>query len=197
MNRGLLAVALACGLLAGCASPRDTFSTGPSNPATFRYVAESYDLFPTRRYEGEVRRLQELQQYLASNNLCGGGYGIDRRDEAGDQGSFLSQFFQGKIFQVTYQGHCRTAFAPMPSPAASLAPVEPPAPTVLEAPAPVTPAPLEAPPRIVLEGPAPPTIEEAVPSAAVPLETSAPLPAEQVDAPGPTEMPGSPVGPTG
>ena len=197
MNRGLLAVAVGCGLLAGCASPHDTFSAGPSNPSTFLYVAQSYDLFPTRRYEGEVRRLQELQQYLASNNLCGEGYDIDRRDEAADQGSFLSQYFQGKIFQVTYQGHCRTAFSPTPAPAASLSPVETPARIVLEAPAPVTPTPLEAPPRIVLQAPAPTTLEEAAPSTAMPMETSAPFPAVQVDAPGPTDTLGSPAGPTG
>ena len=196
MNRGLLAVAVGCGLLAGCASPRDTFSAGPSNPATFRYVAESYDLFPTRRYEGEVRRLQDLQQYLASNNLCGEGYDIDRRDEAVDEGSFLSRYFQGKIFQVTYQGHCRAASLSVPAPAAA-APIETPAPTALEVPPLSMPGPLEppAPAPSALETPAPTTLEGSAPTAAVPAETSGPLPALQVDAPEPPETP--PAGPTG
>ena len=108
MIRGLLAVAVAGGLLAGCATPRDTFSAGPSSPAGFVFVAESYDLFPTRRYEGEIRRLQDLQQYLASNNLCTAGYEIDTREETISHGSILTRYFEGSIFRVTYSGHCRS-----------------------------------------------------------------------------------------
>lgn len=112
MTRGLLAVAVASGLLAGCAKPTDMFSAGQSTPATFTYVAESYDLFPARRYEGEVRRLQDLQQYLASNNLCGEGYEVDSREEAAQAGNMITRSFHGTIFRVTYRGHCKYAGMP-------------------------------------------------------------------------------------
>ena len=118
MTRGLLAVALAGGLLAGCATPQDTFSAGPPQPAGFEYVAESYDLFPTRRYEGEVRRLQDLQQYLASANLCPLAYTIDSREESVGRGAFLTEAFQGAIYRVTYRGHC-SATTPQSPPSAS------------------------------------------------------------------------------
>ena len=106
MFRGLIAAALICGSLVGCASPGDSFSAASSDPIAFSFVAESYDLYPTRRFEGEARRLQDLQQYLASRGLCADGYMIDSREEAVDGGSLFTKYFQGDIFSVTYTGHC-------------------------------------------------------------------------------------------
>lgn len=104
MTRALLAVALACGLLAGCATPRDMFAPAPETPGGgFTYVAESYDLFPTRRAEGEARRLQDLEAWLASSNLCAAGYAIDEREETMEAGGW----FSGPIFRVAYRGHCQ------------------------------------------------------------------------------------------
>ena len=111
MTRGLLAVALACGLLAGCAMPEDKFFAVPETPGGFVFVAESYDLYPTRRYEGEARRLQDLEQFLASNNLCPYGYLIDRRQEAAEERGLLEDAIAGGIFRVTYQGRCAEALS--------------------------------------------------------------------------------------
>lgn len=124
MTRGLPAVALACGLLAGCATPEDQFFAAPEIPGGFVFVAESYDLYPTRRYEGEVRRLQDLEQFLASNNLCPHGYVIDQRQEATQRLGPLEDAIVGAIFRVTYQGRCAAA----PSADAELRPAASPPP---------------------------------------------------------------------
>ncbi len=110
MNRGLLALALAlaCGMLAACTQPRDLFAVAPDQPDSFTFVAESYDLFPTRQAEGEARRIQDLEAYLASNRLCPDGYEIENRTDSVQEAPWPFSYFSGTIYRVTYRGRCRT-----------------------------------------------------------------------------------------
>lgn len=109
MHVRLLPLALGCAILAGCTTPHTSLRVENGEGGTgFLYVAESYDLYPTRRPEGEAWRLQDLRGRLTTAGACTEGYRVDDRAESLTSG----RFFNGDIYRVTYRGHCGRHDAP-------------------------------------------------------------------------------------
>ena len=85
--------------LAACTAPQDTFETADGQ--TFRYVDESYDLFPNRQEQGEAWRRQALGRELQAAGMCPSSYTVERRTE-----SEAEERFGGGRFAVAYDGRC-------------------------------------------------------------------------------------------
>lgn len=98
-----LAVTLALGVgLGACAAPENKLVAAPDG-ATLTFVAEDYDLFPMRDFNGEAWRLQRLQQQIKGQGLCPAGYTLTSRETAEEP-----RTYKGNLYRVTYGLRCGT-----------------------------------------------------------------------------------------